>query len=280
MTETISPTAVSQPLPLPPGGELYAGLSTDHYPWTEVAADLAVRLSQPFSGVLDAVQGPRWARFVWVAGTAQGGHTQGGQAVTWATTTAALPRARVGLSALDPAVAHLVWATRASVAQAHHLAWPTLGAVLERDLYSGVLASGNAVSYWHAGRKVQGTLPTHGAQGLLYAPYTEITREALVRFWQDLLSSLHHHTPIETAWREVCGRLGTTYGCLDPFVQEVALRAGGLHVDPAVPATELRPALLAALRATLARLGLRLGDVPLVDMRTRPEWTAAGLEAL
>ena len=62
--------------------------------------------------------------------------------------------------------------------------------------------------------------------------------------------------------------------------QEVVLRGGHLHLDPSLKVQEFRPALLAALRAALARLGVRLGDLPLLELRARPEWAAAGLENL
>ena len=52
----------------------------------------------------DAVQGDRWARFVWVRGQCLGGFTGGGQAVGWELVHSGLPRARVSLGECAPPV--------------------------------------------------------------------------------------------------------------------------------------------------------------------------------
>ena len=133
---------VNVPLPVPSDGAVYAAISTDHYPWTEIAVDLAARQSQGASSIFDAWQGERWARFVWVRGEAQGGHTWGGQEVSWATTMQALPRATVSLSVQTPGIAQLAWVARASAPQPQVGVWPEVQQRLEHDLFSGVLVSG------------------------------------------------------------------------------------------------------------------------------------------
>ncbi|MEW6422037.1 MAG: hypothetical protein AB1511_09970, partial [Deinococcota bacterium] len=102
----------------------------------------------------------------------------------------------------------------------------------------------------------------------------------LLDFWRDLIAAAHRVTPLDEAWRLVSVRLAGDHPCLDPFAREVTVQGGRLHVEADVPTGEVLPALLGAFQATLARLGLRLTDLPLGGLPARPEWTAAGLEAL
>ncbi|WP_243398130.1 hypothetical protein [Deinococcus koreensis] len=265
---------------MPTDQAVYTAISTDHYPWTDIAVDLATRRSQGASCVFDAWQDGRWARFVWARGEVLGGFTWGGQDVSWATTMQALPRAQVSLSTQSPKIAGLVWAARASTPQPLDDVWPGLQRRLEREMFSGVLVSGTGGSYWDSGQVIGGTLPAPGAAATAYAPYAEVSPQALATLWKELVEVVARSVPLETAWWEVSTRLSVTYDCLDPFAREIALRGTALHIDPALEVSEFRPALLAALRASLARLGVRLADLPTAPLRDRPEWAAAGLETL
>ncbi|GGM05426.1 hypothetical protein [Deinococcus aerophilus] len=277
MTDALTLPLPTSPPSAPTDRVVYAALSTDHYPWTEVLGDLAVRQKRGWSGVLDAVQGPRWARFVWLEGRLLGGFTVGGQALDWAVTLAGLPRARVTLSEAAPMICELLWACRAVSPRPLPTAWPQARDGLERALFSGLLVSGAACSFWNAGRIAGGDLPASGAGGQTYALGLEGDREALVGFWQDLLRTIHHSAPLDDAWRQVTTRLSEDHPCLDPFAREITLQRGQLTVDPGLPVEEWRPALYLALRETLVRVGVRLGDLPLGDLPARPEWLAAGL---
>lgn len=268
-------------LPVPLDHAVYVHLHTDHYPWTEVTVDLAVRQAEGLSGVFDAQQGSDWARFVWVRGALRGGFTAAGD-ITWPATLAALPRAQVTLAPLDPAVAELVWASRTQAAQPRAEGWPDLHSILERQRFSGVLLGGQACSFWEGGRAIGGTLPPAGVPctTLSRLPDGAVGQAALLDFWRDLIAAAHRAAPLDEAWRLVSVRLAGEHPCLDPFAREVTVQGGRLHVEAEVPNDEVLPALLAAFQATLARLGLRLSDLPLGGLPARPEWVAVGLEAL
>jgi len=265
-------------LDVPPDRAVYARLLTDHYPWTEVTVDLAARQAQGLSGVFDAQQGGRWARFVWVGGVLRGGFTAGGE-VGWATALAALPRAEVSLTALDPAVAERVWTSRTLEPQPLDGAWPGPRAVLEGQGFSGVLLGAGACSFWSAGQVAGGRLPDPGAVcEVLAEPVGPAYGPALLDFWAELIATAHRHAPLDEAWRQVSLRLAGEHPCLDPFAREVTVQGGRLTLDPELPPGEAQPALLSAFQATLARLGLRLADLPVGGLRAQPEWAAAGLE--
>ncbi|GAA5531943.1 hypothetical protein [Deinococcus aluminii] len=266
-------------LAVPLDRAVYRQLLTDHYPWTEVTVDLARRQAEGLSGVFDAQQGPDWARFVWVRGTLRGGFSAAGD-VTWPATLSALPRAQVTLTALDPAVADLVWSSRDQTPQVLEAPWPGSQATLERQRFSGVLLAGQTCSFWEGGRTVGGTLPPPGVPCLTLSrlPGGAEAHAALLGFWRELIATTHRVTPLDEAWRLVSLRLAGEYPCLDPFAREVTVQGGQLQVEPDVPAAEVQPALLSAFQATLARVGLRLADLPLTELRARPEWASAGLE--
>ncbi|WP_034355858.1 hypothetical protein [Deinococcus phoenicis] len=268
-------------LSVPLDQAVYVQLCTDHYPWTEVTVDLAARQAQGLSGVFDAQQGPDWARFVWVRGILRGGFTAAGDAA-WPAVLAALPRAQVTLATLDPALAELVWSSRTQAPQQLEEHWPELQGTLERQRFSGVLLGGRACSFWEGGRAIGGTLPPAGVvcTTLSRLPGGMVTHAALLDFWRDLIAATHRTAPLDEAWRQVSVRLAGQHPCLDPFAREVVVQGGQLHVEADVPPTEAQPALLGAFQATLARLGLRLTDLPLTELSGRPEWAAAGLEAL
>lgn len=270
------------PMTAPPAVPLdravYLGLSTDHYPWTEVTVDLAARQAQGLSAVFDAVQENRWARFVWLGGQLLGGFTHGGQPVLWNHTMQAMPRARISLVQVQPAVAQVIWACRAAQARPRPGAWPDLRFVLEQEAYYGLLVSGEACSYWISGRVVGGTLPPQGAVCLSYSPNVEGNREALVQFWIELMATIHRNVPLDEHWRQVLLRLSDDFPCLDPFMKDIHLQHGTLHIDPNLPVAEFSPALQAALHAMLARMNLRLSDLKLGSLPDRPEWASNGLE--
>lgn len=264
-------------LSVPQDLAVYSRLSTDHYPWTEVTVDLAARQAQGFTGAFDAVQGQRWARFVWVRGSMRGGFTAGGE-VSWATMMRGLPQAAVSLQSLEPVVAEIVWSCRQSTPTPLRGVWPELQATLGRERFFGVLVSGTACSYWESGRMLGGVLPAVGAACLTLSPPVIDDRPSLLAFWLELIAVTHRTYPLDEVWRQVSIGLATDHPCLDPFAQEVRVLGGVLQVDQEVGVSELRPALLEAYRATLTRLGVRLADLPIASLREQPIWATAGLE--
>ncbi|GGN33996.1 hypothetical protein GCM10010842_12140 [Deinococcus daejeonensis] len=266
------------PVAVPLDAAVYSAISTDHYPWTDVTADLAARQSQGFTGVFDAWQGNRWARFLLSQGALLGGYTHAGQPVGWTTVMQGLPRARVSLTELSARLVDLLWTTRDVEGRAAPAAWPHAQAELERSQYHGLVVSGAACSYWLSGRVLTGSLPETGAGAWLFTPNSEANRAGLLSFWQDLLAATHRAQPLDAAWQEVTMRLADDHPCLDPFAQDVRLHQGQLSIEDEVPVDEFLPALSAALRGVLARLGLRLVDLPITNLRDRPEWAASGLE--
>ncbi|SMB91490.1 hypothetical protein [Deinococcus hopiensis] len=279
-------------LAVPPQQAAYTGLHTDYYPWAEVTLDLAMRQAQGLSAVFDMQQGEQWARFVWVRGALQGGFTASSE-VSWPAAMVGLPRAAVTLTALDPVVAELIWASRAVPLQALDGVWPTHEAALAHHRFSGVLLCGETVSFWAGGQVVGGERPAEGATCLALPLLTELGASApaappaatsapepasMLPFWTDLIAATHRVTPLDETWRLVSVRLAEHHPCLDPFAHEVFVEGGQLHVEAELAPDEMSAALLSAYQATLARLGLRLADLPVAELRTRPEWTAAGLE--
>lgn len=274
-------------LAVPLDRAVYTDLHTDYYPWTEVTLDLATRQPQGLSGVFDVQQDERWARFVWVRGALQGGFTASGD-VSWPAAMASMPRGQVTLVALEPAVAELVWISRSQPLQALDGVWPTHQGALTHHRFSGVILCGDTCSYWAGGQVVGGELPPEGGSCLVLPllnepvspPPTPSGPMSPLTFWTQLIAATHQASPVDEAWRLVSVMLAEKHPCLDPFAHEVFVENGELHVESEVSPGELRPALLSAYQATLARLGLRLADLPVGELRARPEWTAAGLEAL
>lgn len=276
---TLPSQMTSSPLPLPADRAVYLGISTDHYPWTEVTVDLTARQAQEFTGVFDAMQDDRWARFVWVRGNLLGGFTRGGQDVPWAATTHALPRAWISLAEVTPAVANIIWSSRAALGRHYPGNWPDIRPTLERELFYGLLISGTACSMWDNGQVVGGQLPPPSGKCLAFSPHNESTREDQVKFWQDLVQAMHRSMPLDDLWRQVIVRLSDDFPCLDPFAQEIAFQGGKLEIDPNLSVAEFRPALYAAVKSVLARAGLKASDLKLGELRDRPEWATAGLES-
>lgn len=277
MTESPTLPSPAAPPPVPLDRTIYSGLRTDHYPWTEIMADLDTRQAGGFSGVLDAVQGDRWARFVWVRGQCLGGFTGGGQTVGWELVHSGLPRARVSLGECAPPVGAVVWTSRAARSGQLSGRWPDVQLILKREQFYGLLVSEGLCSVWDSGQVLAGRLPDDGAVCVAYSPNTHENRERLLTFWRDLLGAVAASVPLEEAWQHACVRLSAEHPCLDPFVREITLSGGVLSVDPALGVGEFRPALQTALRTALLGLGVGLQDLALGDLPNRPEWAAAGL---
>lgn len=272
------PQTIRPPFPLPLDEVIYQQLHTDFYPWTEVAADLASRLSSEVSLAFDIQQNTRWARFIWSKGVLLGGFTYGGREVRLDHSMYAMPRAEVTLVQVSHEVANIIWSCHNVPMQQPTGAWPDMRSTLEYESFYGVLLAGLVCSFWESGEVIGGLLPPIGAICQLYTLNTETRREDQVAFWADLLHVIHQHTPIDDYWKQISLRLSEDYPCLDPFIQDVILQDGRLYIDPSVAVTEFRPAFRAATSALLSRLGLRIDDFPLSELRRRPEWTAAGLE--
>lgn len=218
--------------------------------------DLDIRQAGGFSGVLDAAQGGRWARFVWARGQCLGGFTVGG---------------------CLPLVSAVVWTSRAARANTLGGHWPELERQLRREQFYGLLVSGARRSVWDTGQMLTGRLPQAGERYVAYSPNTPENRERLLHFWRDLLGAVHHNVPLDAYWKQVCMRLSAEHPCLDPFLREVTLSGGVLSVDAGVGVGEFRPALHSALRMALVGLGISLNDLALGDLPNRPEWAAATL---
>lgn len=268
-------------LPVPHDHVVFARLSTDFYPWTEVLSELETLQAHDLTGVLDVQQGERWARFVWVRGQLRGGVGAGGREVSLAGAGRGLPRALVTLSLTEALVAELLWACRQLAPQPLSAPWPTAQAQLERERFQGVLISGQLSSFWADGRAVTGALPQPGASCLTVSAPSPLDRESLIEVWRELIALTAEGRPgFDELWKQLSLQASARYPVLDPFAGEIAVKRGQLQVHEDVPAQELRPALLATYRACLDRLGLRLSDLPVSALRRRADWAAAGLETL
>ncbi|MFC5849927.1 hypothetical protein [Deinococcus petrolearius] len=278
MTSPAPATAVR--LPLPQDQAVYRQLCTDFYPWTEALEDLEGRIDPSFSAVLDLHDQGRWARFVWVRGELRGGVGAGGQDVPLTTAMRALPRAELSLTCLDAALAEQVWRCRSAPPQVRDVPWPALRDQLRAEYFSGVLVSGTVCSSWEAGRVVGGALPLNGGRCVSLSPSDLLDLGSLVAFWRELLAVTWRATPaLGEVWAQVCVQLAGDHPVLDPFAHEVGLRGGVLTVSDDITVRELRPALLGAYTLSLRRLGLRLQELPLTDLRAQDLWLAAGLES-
>lgn len=278
MTSPASPSPVR--LPLPQDQAVYRRLSTDFYSWAEALSDLERRIEPNFSAVLELHDRGRWARFVWVRGELRGGVSAGGQDVPLPVAMRALPRAELSLTGLDPALAEQVWRCRSAPPHRREVPWPGLRDVLRAEYFSGLLLSGAASSSWEAGRVVGGTLPLNGGRCVSFSPSDLLDLGSLVAFWRELLALTWRAQPgLGETWAQVCVQLAGDYPVLDPFAHEVGLRGGVLSVSGEMPVRELRPALLSAYTLSLRRLGVRLQDLPVSDLRAQDLWLAAGLEA-
>lgn len=261
-------------LQLPPERAVYSGLSTDHYPWTEVYSDLAIRT--PFSGVLDVQQGELAGRFVWVGGELRGGHDLEGD-LDFRTLPVTFSRASVGLTPLDPVLAQMIWLCRDGDRQRLPITWPDARDLLAPRRFRGVLMGEHACSYWEDGRLLAGTLPEVGEPLTTVAPRARYTHTDLEVFWSEVLRASGTRMPLQDAWRQAATQLADEHPCLDPFAREVWFDGQALRLDPELPLPEFRTAMLAQYRAMLALHGVALRSLPMPDARIHPLWPSSGL---
>ena len=270
---TFSPAPTSLRIPLPSGPAIFHALSTDHYPWAELTAELDSRREQGFTGVLDVQQGGRWARFL--LGPEQlRGFTTGGQAVSLAAAMRAMPRAQVTLTPLDAGVCDLVWAFRVGNPAPRTLLWPGARQTLETSLFTGALIAPSGRSYWRAGQVLAGSLPALGEACAALEPDQEFDRGGTLLFWQEVMGVLARHTDLNALWSQARVVLTDAHPCLDPFTQEVVWEAETLRVDDALSVTELNAAMTAGVKLIAQRGAVRLADLPLNHLARRPEWHA------
>ncbi|WP_425146802.1 hypothetical protein [Deinococcus sp.] len=264
-------------LPLPPDQVLYAGLSTDYYPWTEVYSDLS---AQPrFSGILEVNQDELQGRSVWVGGELRGSYAPGGDLnVRQLSAVSGFARGSVSLSALDPALAQLIWLCRDGVHSDLPLAWPDARDLLADRRFRGALLSESACSYWDDGRLIGGHLPQLGERLTTVAPRVLLTLGELHSFWNEVLRASASRLPLTALWSQVANQLADRHPCLDPFAREVWWDAQTLQIAPDVPLAEAREALLDQYRAMLAQAGVSLRSLPMSEARVHPLWPSSGLE--
>lgn len=280
MTQSSPSPSVSTRLPVPQDRVAYSNLSTDFYPWTELLSELD-RTDQEFTAVLDMQQENRWARFVWVRGELRGGVGGAGRDVTLETAMRALPRAYISLAHVEPLIAEIIWKCRATPPRPLATVWPDAYDQLSRERFFGALISGSNCSFWESGRVITGSLPQTDVPCLIVSPLSNLDRESLVLFWEELISITYNYNPeFDATWRQVTVELSKRYPVLDPFLRDIAVHRGRLLIEADVPTVDMRPALLAAFQTTLSRLGIRLTELPIDTLSNHPGWLAAGLEVL
>lgn len=267
-------------LDIPPERAVYGGLSTDHYPWTEVYTDLSQR--SLFSGVLDVQQAGLAGRFVWVGGQVRGGHDQEGD-LDIRTLPVTFARAQVSLSQMEPALAQLIWLCRDGEQTRLPLSWPDARDLLASRRFRGALlgqrvAGRQACSYWEDGRLLAGTLPQSGEALNTVVPRARYTHADLTAFWNEVLRASSSRMDLHVTWRQAATQLADEHPCLDPFAREVWLTDGALHADPELPIAELRAALQDQYRSMLDLSGVALRSVPMPEARAHPLWASSGLE--
>lgn len=270
---TLPSSSASLRIPLPSGPAVFHALSTDHYPWAELTADLDSRREQGFTGVLDLQQGGRWARFL-LSPEQLRGFTTGGEAVSLAAAMRAMPRAQATLTPLDASVCDLVWAFRLGNPAPRTLQWPGARQTLETSLFTGALIAPSGRSYWRGGQVLAGSLPALGEACAAFEPDQEFDRGGTLLFWQEVMAVLARHTDLNTLWSQARVVLTDAHPCLDPFTQEVIWEAPNLQVDDAVSVSELNAAMTAGVKFVAQRGAVRLVDLPLGHLSRRPEWQA------
>ncbi|RTR29431.1 hypothetical protein [Deinococcus radiophilus] len=279
-----NPTAAQTGAPprTPPSalGPVYHQLSTDFYPWTEVIADLRMRAQAGQSLLFQAESPAACARFVWRDGQLLGGYS-GARDLPFSALMRGLPRARVTLLSLSGEAAQAIWdARQAEGGQALQGDAATVSQQLAGQ--SGVLLGHGperSLSYWQAGKPLHGVwYPEAGEQEWRFMVQAQpLDRTELVQFWSQVLALTHRRAALDEVWRQASLELAADHPALDPFTREIVVRTGELSVDPGVDTDELRPALLAAYRNVLERLGLRIQDLPLENLRQHEIWSASGL---
>jgi hypothetical protein len=256
-------------------------LSTDHYPWSEVCADLEAR--PLLSAVLEARQQgsggqSRRGRLFWNAGVALGGFDQG-RDLSVPDFMRTFPRATLQLQLVDPAVVSLAWQCRSAQPEALSEPWPEVQGALSRSAFAGALMGGDkgaSISYWQSGKPVAGTLPTGGQVYTVSAPQ-QLSAGALAGFWSKIyVLAGAQAAGLPDVWRACASDLADDHPCLDPFAREVWLEGPNVSVAPDIDVTELRDALKAVSDATLRRLKLRVRSLPVGELQQSPLWTISG----
>ena len=165
---TIQPTSSTRSarfwLPLPSRQPLYL-LSTDHYSWSEVCADIEQR--PLLSAVLEARQDGRQGRMMWNAGAALGGFDQTSD-LSVSEFMLAFSRATVQLCLLEPSSVITAWQCRSAQPEALSDHWPAAQTQLVSSGFSGALLGGergSVISYWQSGR-AGGRQPAGGRRRL------------------------------------------------------------------------------------------------------------------
>ncbi|WP_293911403.1 hypothetical protein [Deinococcus sp.] len=285
MTDPTPPTPTRFWLPLLSRQAQYV-LSTDHYPWSEICADLEAR--PLLSAVLEARQQSaggqgfagqtRRGRLFWNAGVALGGFDQG-RDLNMSEFMRAFPRATLQLQLVDPAVVSLAWQCRGAQPEALSEPWPEVQGALSRSAFAGALmggVGGASISYWQSGKPVAGTLPTGGLVYTVSAPQ-QLSAGALAGFWSQIyVLAGAQAAGLAEAWRACAGELADDHPCLDPFAREVWLEGQQVQVAPDIDVTELRGALRAVSDASLRRLKLRIRSLPVTELQNSPLWTISG----
>ncbi|GGJ82964.1 hypothetical protein [Deinococcus aquiradiocola] len=262
-------------LPLPTDQAVYDGLSTDHYPWTEVYTDLSLR--PQFSGVLDVRQSGAAGRFLWVNGELRGGFGQEGE-LDVRVLPSTFARATVSLTPLDPALAQLVWSCRDGDLVSLPIEWPDARDLFASRRFRGALLGANSCSFWEDGRLVAGNVPRPGEPLQTVTPRARYTHADLEVFWSLVMSASASRLPLTEAWRQAASRLADTHPCLDPFAREVWLDGTTVHSDPEVPVAELRAAMLDQYRTMTALHGVAPRSIPMPEARSHPLWATSGLD--
>ena len=262
-------------LPLPSRQPLYL-LSTDHYPWSEVCADIEQR--PLLSAVLEARQDGRQGRMMWNTGAALGGFDQTTD-LSLSEFMLAFSRATVQLSVLEPSTVITAWQCRSAQPEAVSETWPDAQAQLASSGFSGALLGGergSVISSWQSGRPVAGSLPVGGVVYKLSAPQQLRTPE-LIQFWSQVLAlTAAQNGSAADVWRSSAAELAERHPVLDPFAREVWLDQLSVRALPDLNVAELRDALLAVFEATLRRLRVRLRTLPLAELQASPIWSASG----
>ncbi|ADV67094.1 hypothetical protein [Deinococcus maricopensis] len=261
-------------LEVPRDRTAYADLSTDHYPWPEVFADLRARSF--LSGVLDVTAGGQRGRFVWVGGDGLGGHI-GTQDADLATIARTFPRAQVSLYLLDATVAEMTWTHRTAAPQPGQAAWSDARPQLESTRFSGIVLAGDRASFWQAGRALGGVLPAAHDTPATITVTPDVGVQDMVGFWNAVLSHVSQVVPLGQLWQSTTVELADDHPCLDPFAREVTLDGATLIVADDVPTDELNPALRDAFADMMRRSGVRVVNLPLGELRLRPEWSLSGI---
>ncbi len=263
-------------LPIPAKQVIYA-LSTDHYPWSEVWQDLALR--RDFTGVLEAREGDRRAQALWLSGELVGAYGQRDK--TLQEFSQRMPRALLKLYEADPALIQLSWQARNQSAQVLPQAWPEAGQYIAHGGFTGVLLGGKqreAVSYWQSGAPVGGKPPGAGMPVAIIGKLMPVTPAALAEFWNQVLGYAVRAEPaLPRAWESSAKALVDQHPCLDPFIHEVWLEGGRIQVAEEGDPTELAPALKDVFLTAAQKVRFPVATLRDTPLSAQPLWASSGL---